>query len=153
MSCCNGITTREVRYEKNLSVGLLNCALLLGACNKANPSDNGGAAVSHTVTKEQYDKAITNYGFALNNNVTYSGTFSVGAMSMSGIVEIDNNVLHTKANGDYGFESFVRIDANTIKFLEPKKDLPKDAELIDEPAPEEGKNLDAIDVTDDDLPF
>lgn len=50
--------------------------------------------------------------------------------------------------------STFEIIANSIKFLEPKKDgLPKDAELIDEPAPEEGKNLDAIDVTDDDLPF
>ena len=72
------------------------------------------AVVSHTVTKEQYDRAITNYGFVLNNNVTYSGTFSMGAMSMSGIVEIDNNVIHTKANGDYGFENFLKIDANTI---------------------------------------
>ena len=103
-----------MKKKQVLSVSLLSCALLLGACNKTNPSDDGGVAVSHTVTKEQYDKAITNYGFALNNNVTYSGTFSMGAITMPGFVEIDNNVLHTKTTGDYGFESYFRVDPNTL---------------------------------------
>ena len=49
--------------------------------------------------------------------------------------------------------STFEIVANSIKFLEPKKDLPQGGELIDEPAPDESKNLDSIDVTDDDLPF
>ena len=49
--------------------------------------------------------------------------------------------------------STFEIVANSIKFLEPKKDIPQGAELIDEPAPDESKNLDSIDVTDDDLPF
>lgn len=110
-----------MKKKQILSVGLFSCTLLLGACNETSTSDNGVtssdnsvAVVSHTVTKEQYDSAITNYGFVLNNNVTYSGTFSMGALSMSGIVETDNNVIHTKTSGDYGFEVFLKIDANSI---------------------------------------
>lgn len=105
-----------MKKKQVLSVGLLSCALLLGACNKTNPSDDGGASpvVNHTVTKEQYDKEITNYGFALNNNVTYSGTFLMGAISMPAFVEIDNNAFHTKATGDYGFDNYLRVDPNTL---------------------------------------
>lgn len=49
--------------------------------------------------------------------------------------------------------STFEIVADSVQFLEPKKDLPANGELLDEPAPDESKNLDAIDVTDDDLPF
>lgn len=49
--------------------------------------------------------------------------------------------------------STYEIVADSVQFLEPKKDVPSDGELIDQPAPDESKNLDSIDVTDDDLPF
>lgn len=49
--------------------------------------------------------------------------------------------------------STYEIVADSVQFLEPKKDLPANGDLIDQPAPDESKNLDAIDVTDDDLPF
>ena len=49
--------------------------------------------------------------------------------------------------------STFEIVADSVQFLEPKKDLPSDGELIDQPAPDESKNLDSVDVTDDDLPF
>ena len=94
-----------MKKKQVLSVGLLSCALLLSGCNKTS---------SHTVTKEQYDNCVTKYGFALNNNVTYSGTFSMGAITMAGTVEIDNNVIHAKTTGDYGFENFFKIDVNTL---------------------------------------
>jgi acetone carboxylase gamma subunit len=120
-----------MKKKQVLSVSLLSCVLLLGACKakastnttnndplstetSTNTTNNDPLPISHTVTKEQYDKEITNYGFALNTNITYSGTFSLGAMSMSGIVEIDNNAIHTKATGDFGMESYLRIDTNTI---------------------------------------
>jgi hypothetical protein len=38
----------------------------------------------------------------------------MGAISMPAFVEIDNNVFHTKATGDYGFENYLRVDPNTL---------------------------------------
>ena len=59
------------------------------------------------------------------------------------------NFVRRDGSKGYSYE----IVADGIQYLEPKKDLPQGGELIDEPAPDESKNLDAIDVTDDDLPF
>ncbi len=59
------------------------------------------------------------------------------------------NFVRRDGTKGYSYE----IVADSVQFLEPKKDLPQGGELIDEPAPDESKNLDAIDVTDDDLPF
>ena len=49
--------------------------------------------------------------------------------------------------------SAFEIIADSVQFLEPKsKDAPTEV-VSDEPAFDDSKNLDSIDVTDDDLPF
>ena len=49
--------------------------------------------------------------------------------------------------------STFEIVAENVQFLEPKsKDAPTEV-VSDEPAFDDSKNLDSIDVTDDDLPF
>ena len=45
------------------------------------------------------------------------------------------------------------IIADSVQFLEPKKDLPQGETFIDEPVQEDSNNLDDIDVTEDNLPF
>ncbi len=52
--------------------------------------------------------------------------------------------------------SVIEVVADSVQFLEPKgeRSIPNEEFIPDEvPANEDGKNLDAIDVTDDDLPF
>lgn len=50
--------------------------------------------------------------------------------------------------------SVIEVIADSITFLEPKsKEIPNEEIPLDEPAHDENKNLDTIDVTDDDLPF
>lgn len=52
--------------------------------------------------------------------------------------------------------SVIEVVADRVSFLEPKgaREIPNEEVILDEaPAEEENKNLDAIDVTDDDLPF
>lgn len=50
--------------------------------------------------------------------------------------------------------SVIEVIADSVQFLEPKsKEIPNEEVLIDEPAPDDSKNLDSIDVADDDLPF
>ena len=52
--------------------------------------------------------------------------------------------------------SVIEVVADRVSFLEPKgsREVPNEEIILDEaPTEEENKNLDAIDVTDDDLPF
>lgn len=50
--------------------------------------------------------------------------------------------------------SVIEVIADSITFLEPKsKEIPNEEVPLDEPVHDENKNLDTIDVTDDDLPF
>lgn len=50
--------------------------------------------------------------------------------------------------------SVIEVIADSVQFLEPKsKEIPNEEIPTDEVAPSEDKNLDAIDVADDDLPF
>lgn len=52
--------------------------------------------------------------------------------------------------------SVIEVIANQVEFLEPKgsREIPNEEVVFDdEPVVEESKNLDSIDVTDDDLPF
>ena len=50
--------------------------------------------------------------------------------------------------------SVIEVIADSVQFLEPKsKEIPNEEIPVDEAPSEEGKNLDAIDVADDDLPF
>ena len=52
--------------------------------------------------------------------------------------------------------SVIEVIANHVEFLEPKgaREIPNEEVVFDdEPAVEESKNLDEIEVTDDDLPF
>ena len=52
--------------------------------------------------------------------------------------------------------SVIEVSANHVEFLEPKgaREIPNEEVVFDdEPAVEESKNLDEIEVTDDDLPF
>ncbi len=51
--------------------------------------------------------------------------------------------------------SVIEVYADSVQFLEPKGDkvIPNEEFVPDEVVEEEGKNLDSIDVTDDDLPF
>lgn len=50
--------------------------------------------------------------------------------------------------------SVIEVIADSITFLEPKsKEIPNEEIPLDEQAHDENKNLDTIDVTDDDLPF
>ena len=52
--------------------------------------------------------------------------------------------------------SVIEVIANHVEFLEPKgsREIPNEEIVFDdEPTVEESKNLDSIDVTDDDLPF
>ena len=50
--------------------------------------------------------------------------------------------------------STFEIVADSVQFLEPKpKDAASNEAPIDEPAFDDSKNLDSIDVADDDLPF
>ena len=51
-------------------------------------------------------------------------------------------------------DSVIEVIADSVQFLEPKsKEIPNEEIPTDEVAPSEDKNLDAIDVADDDLPF
>ena len=51
--------------------------------------------------------------------------------------------------------SVIEVIADSVQFLEPKGDkvIPNEEFIPDEMPEDEGKNLDSIDVTDDDLPF
>lgn len=52
--------------------------------------------------------------------------------------------------------SIIEVIADSVQFLEAKggREVPNEEIIIDEaPVEEAGKNLDSIDVTDDDLPF
>ena len=52
--------------------------------------------------------------------------------------------------------SVIEVIANRVEFLEPKgtREIPNEEVVFDDEQPiEESKNLDSIDVTDDDLPF
>ncbi len=50
--------------------------------------------------------------------------------------------------------SVIEVIADSVQFLEPKsREIPNEEIPADDVPMEEGKNLDAIDVTDDDLPF
>ena len=51
--------------------------------------------------------------------------------------------------------SVIEVVADSVQFLEPKKDrlIPNEEFIPDEVPEDDGKNLDSIDVTDDDLPF
>ncbi len=50
--------------------------------------------------------------------------------------------------------SVIEVIADSVQFLEPKsKEIPNEEIPTDEVVPSEDKNLDAIDVADDDLPF
>lgn len=50
--------------------------------------------------------------------------------------------------------SVIEVVADSVQFLEPKsKEIPNEEIVFDEPAVDDSKNLDSIDVTDDDLPF
>ncbi len=50
--------------------------------------------------------------------------------------------------------SVIEVIADSVQFLEPKsKEIPNEEIPIDEAPVQEEKNLDALDVTDDDLPF
>lgn len=52
--------------------------------------------------------------------------------------------------------SVIEVIANHVEFLEPKgtREIPNEEIVFDdEPQVDESKNLDSIDVTDDDLPF
>lgn len=52
--------------------------------------------------------------------------------------------------------SVIEVIANHVEFLEPKgsREIPNEEIIFDdEPVVEESKNLDSINVTDDDLPF
>ncbi len=62
----------------------------------------------------------------------------------------------TRTDGTKG--TTIEVLCDSVQFLEPKGNSSSDAEIIydDGPAPEEindGKNLDALDLPDDDLPF
>jgi len=51
--------------------------------------------------------------------------------------------------------SVIEVIADSVQFLEPKgeRTIPNEEFIPDEIVTDDGKNLDAIDVTDDDLPF
>lgn len=50
--------------------------------------------------------------------------------------------------------SVIEVIADSVTFLEPKsKEVPNEEIPLDEPVQDDNKNLDSIDVTDDDLPF
>lgn len=50
--------------------------------------------------------------------------------------------------------SVIEVIADSVQFLEPKsKEIPNEEIPIDEAPVQEEKNLDTLDVTDDDLPF
>ena len=100
-----------MKRNRILSVSLLGFALLLSACNKGGEA---GPKDSHNVSKEQYDQIITDCGFAINNNVTYSGTFAMGAMSVEGQVEIDDNVIHAVSSGELGFDNYIKLDLDSL---------------------------------------
>lgn len=106
-----------MKNKQVLFASLISCVLLLGACKKNNPNNGGDdkeTPVNHKVTKEQYDECITNYGFAIDKNVTYSGTVSIGVLAMPATIEVDNNVFHTKMVGAYGIETYSKFDKNSI---------------------------------------
>ncbi len=58
-----------------------------------------------------------------------------------------------KRDGTKG--SVIEIIADSVQFLEPKgtREIPNEEFIPDEAPVDESKNLDSIDVTDDDLPF
>lgn len=58
-----------------------------------------------------------------------------------------------KRDGTKG--SVIEIIADSVQFLEPKgtREIPNEEFIPDETPADESKNLDSIDVTDDDLPF
>ncbi len=58
-----------------------------------------------------------------------------------------------KRDGTKG--SVIEIIADSVQFLEPKgtREIPNEEFIPDETPTDESKNLDSIDVTDDDLPF
>lgn len=58
-----------------------------------------------------------------------------------------------KRDGTKG--SVIEIIADSVQFLEPKgtREIPNEEFIPDEAPADESKNLDSIDVTDDDLPF
>lgn len=50
--------------------------------------------------------------------------------------------------------SVIEVIADSVQFLEPKsKEIPNEEVPLDEPAVDDSKNLDSIDIVDDDLPF
>ncbi|MCQ2792910.1 MAG: single-stranded DNA-binding protein [Bacilli bacterium] len=50
--------------------------------------------------------------------------------------------------------SVIEVIADSVQFLEPKsKEIPNEEIPLDEEPANDSKNLDSIDVTDDDLPF
>lgn len=50
--------------------------------------------------------------------------------------------------------SVIEVIADSVTFLEPKSDRPEDqGYIVDETPVDDSKNLESIDVTDDDLPF
>ena len=73
--------------------------------------------------------------------------------SLVGVEGRINQRNFTRTDGTKG--TALEVLCDSVQFLEPKGNGSSDAEIIydDGPAPEPDKNLDALDLPDDDLPF
>lgn len=105
-------------------------------------------------TKDAEGKSTTSF---INVTVWNNQADNVAKFCRKGaLVGVDGRLRQrTFEKRDGTKSSVVEIIADSVQFLEPKgtREIPNEEFVPDEAPADESKNLDSIDVTDDDLPF